>query len=185
MLDILGRTWWLLVLRGVGALIFGGIALLWPDLTVRVIVIVFGAFAIADGIFEIAGGIMGNNSQENRLLRILLGVVSLGAGLVALIWPDITALAILYVIAIWALIIGVMEIIAAFRLRRQIEGEWLLGLSGVISILFGIIAIIFPGAGILSLTWLVGIYAILFGAMLIALGFRLRSWFKQHEPRRG
>ena len=183
MLDVLRRSWWVHVLRGVGAVLFGLIALLWPDITVGALVLVFGAYAVVDGIFEIVGAFMGGTANESRLFRILRGVISIIAGIVAFAWPGITALALLYVVAIWALIIGVAEIVAAIRLRREIEGEWLLGISGLLSIVFGIIAILFPGAGILSLTWLLGIYAILFGVTLIALGFELRSWLRNRGPR--
>lgn len=177
MFDLMARSWWIHVLRGIGAIIFGVIALLWPDLTVGAMVIIFGVFAIADGIADIAGAfVFGGVPGESRLIRGLLGLVSIGAGIVALLWPDITALALLYVVAIWAIMIGVGEIVAAIRLREVIEGEWLLGLGGLLAIVFGVIAIIFPGSGILALTWLVGAYAILFGITLVAVGFEVRGW---------
>jgi uncharacterized membrane protein HdeD (DUF308 family) len=165
------------------AMVFGVIALIWPDVTVGALVIVFGIFAISDGVVEIAGAFMGGIANDSRLMRIVRGVVSIIAGVVAFVWPGITALTLLYIVAIWALIIGVAEILAAVRLRREIEGEWLLGIGGLMSIAFGVFAIIFPGAGILSLTWLVGIYAILFGITLIALGIEVRRLARDRGPR--
>ncbi|HJV04658.1 MAG TPA: DUF308 domain-containing protein, partial [Actinomycetota bacterium] len=107
---------------------------------------------------------------------VLEGVAGIGIAIITVIWPGVTALALLYLIAAWALVTGVMEIVAAIRLRKVIRGEFFLGLAGVASIAFGIIAILFPGEGALALVWLIGSYAILFGILLIALGIRLRSF---------
>ncbi len=183
MFELMARSWWVHVLRGIAAIVFGVVALLWPSLTVGAMVIVFGVFAIVDGVADLAGAfVLSRTGGESRLIRGLLGLVSIGAGIVAFVWPGLTALALLYIVAIWAIVIGIGEIVAAIRLREAIEGEWLLGLSGLLAVVFGVIAIIFPGSGILALTWLVGAYAILFGVTLVAVGFELRSWASRNRP---
>lgn len=174
MLHALARNWYVLVIRGVVAILFGVLALIWPGLSIVALVILFGAYAVVDGIFAIGAVVMGGDI-ENRWSLAFEGIIGLIAGIVAFVWPSITALALLYLIAFWAIITGLLEITAAVRLRREIAHEWALGLAGGASVLFGLIAIVFPGAGALSIIWLIGVYAIIFGVLLIALGLRLRS----------
>jgi uncharacterized membrane protein HdeD (DUF308 family) len=170
-------NWWALLLRGIAAVLFGLAALFWPGLTLFVLVVFFGAYALVDGIFALVAGIRGSGGF--RWLLIVEGALGVIAGLVALFYPGVTALVLLYVIAIWAIITGVLEVVTAISLRREIENEWLMGLGGVISVIFGIILAVLPGVGLLSLVWLIGIYALIFGIALIVLSFRVRG--QQHQ----
>ncbi len=173
MLPILAGNWWTLLLRGIAAVLFGLAALFWPGLTLFVLVVIFGAYALVDGVFAIVAGIRGSGGR--RWLLVAEGALGVLAGLVAIFYPGITALALLYVIAFWAIFTGVLRVVMAFSLRQEIENEWLMVLSGVLSVLFGAILAVLPGVGLLSMVWLVGIYAIVFGVALIILGFRVRS----------
>lgn len=173
MLSALTANWWALLLRGLLAVLFGLIALFMPGITLAALVLVFGAYALVDGVFALVAGIRGTGGS--RWVLIIEGVLGVLAGLVTFVWPGITALVLLYVIAIWAIFTGVAEIVTAIALRREIEGEWALILGGALSVIFGIILAVLPGVGLLSLVWLVGIYAILFGIALIVLAFRVRG----------
>ncbi len=175
MVTQLARNWWALALRGVCAILFGLAAFLWPGITIAVLVVLFGAYAFVDGIFALVAGVRSAGESERWWVLVLEGVAGILAGVIAFFWPGITAIALVYVIAAWAVVTGVFEIVAAIRLREQIEGEWLLGLSGVASLLLGIALILMPVAGAVAFIWVIGSYAILFGILLIALAFRLRS----------
>ena len=175
MLSNLSRYWWLLALRGVAAVIFGILAFVWPELTVGALVILFGAFVFVDGVANLIAGVGDRNVNERWWVMVLEGIVSIAAGVLTFIYPGITAIVLLYVIAFWALLTGVLEIAAAVRLRKEMEGEWALGLGGAASILLGLALIVFPGAGAIAVIWLIGAYAILFGALMIYLGFKLRD----------
>ncbi len=170
--------WWVFLLRGVLAVIFGIIALLFPGMALTSLVLVFGAYALIDGISAIVLSIGARRSDTQWWMHLLEGVVGVIAGVIALIYPSIAALTLLYVIAAWAIVTGVIEIILAFRLRREITNEFWLGLGGLLSIAFGVYTLIFPGAGALALITLIAIYAIIFGVIFILLAFRLRS----HTP---
>lgn len=174
MLTSVARSWWLFVLRGVIAILFGIAAFAWPALTLSVLVLLYGVFALADGIVAIAA-LFSSQRSEVWWPQLLQGLLSIGAGLVALFWPGITALALLWVIAFWAILTGIMQITSAIRLRKVISNEWLLVLGGVLSVALGIAFILLPGAGLLSAVWVLGVYAILFGILGISFGFRLRS----------
>jgi uncharacterized membrane protein HdeD (DUF308 family) len=169
---VAGRVWWTLLLRGVVAVLFGLAALFWPGKTLFVLILLFGAYTLVDGVFAIVGGITDSSRRWFLLIEGALGVV---AGLILLAWPDLGALVLLYVIAFWAIVTGVMEILAAISLRREIDNEWMMILGGGLSVLFGVILAVLPGAGLLSLTWLIGAYAIIFGIAFIVLGFRVRN----------
>jgi uncharacterized membrane protein HdeD (DUF308 family) len=173
-LPMMAGNWWALLIRGMAAVIFGLAALLWPGPTLYVLIIFFGAYALVDGLFAIAAGIRGTAARR-RWLLVAEGGLGVVAGLVTFFYPGMTALVLLYVIAFWAIFTGILKIVMAISLRREIENEWLMGLSGVVSVLFGIILAVLPGVGLLSLVWLIGIYAIVFGVAQIALGFRVRS----------
>ncbi|MAU01448.1 MAG: hypothetical protein CL608_30275 [Anaerolineaceae bacterium] len=175
MLSNLSRYWWLLALRGVAAVIFGILAFVWPQLTLGVLVILFGAYVFVDGVANLITGISDRNVNERWGLMLLEGIVGITAGVLTFVYPGITAVALLYIIAFWAVLTGVLEVAAAVRLREEIEGEWALGLSGIVSVLLGLALIIFPGAGALAVIWMIGAYAILFGALMIYLGFKLRG----------
>lgn len=176
MLNTLRRNWWALALRGVIAILFGIMAFIWPDITLGALVLLFGAYVLLDGIFAIIAAFRDREENAQWWLLLIEGLAGIAAGIVTFIWPGITAVVLLYLIAAWAIITGILEIIAAIRLREELSGELLLVLSGVLSIIFGFLLIIQPGAGALALVWLVAAYAIIFGIVLIALSLRLRSW---------
>lgn len=176
MLQVLARNWWLIVLRGVLAILFGVLAFLWPELTAEGLVIILGAYLLVDGAFEIVSAV--RRRREERRWGFLLsdGILGILLGIVALVWPEATAVALLYLIAIWAIVTGVLELFAAIELRRAITGEWLLGLVGIVSILLGVILFASPEAGIMGVVWAIGLYALLIGLLLVGLGWRLRGW---------
>jgi uncharacterized membrane protein HdeD (DUF308 family) len=178
----LSTPWWWLVVRGLAAIAFGVLAFAWPALTLLLLIALFAAYAIVTGAAAIIGALR-NRDDRGWWLVLLLGVVSLAAGVVAFFYPGITALALIIVIGVNAVCSGVLDIAMAVRLRREIQGEWLLGLAGVVSILFGVLAIALPGAGALALVWLISAYAIAIGALFVVLGFRLRS--AGHGPLHG
>jgi uncharacterized membrane protein HdeD (DUF308 family) len=175
MVETLTKYWWLVVLRGALAVLFGLLALIWPGVTVLVLVFLFGAYALVDGAFALGIGLFGGaRAAGRRGWLIVQGILGILAGIIAFAWPGATVLALLWIIAFWALFTGIMEIVTAIRLRREIEGEWLLILSGALSVLLGILLIAWPKAGILTVVFIAGIYALIAGVTLIVLGFRMR-----------
>jgi uncharacterized membrane protein HdeD (DUF308 family) len=172
-LPTLAGNWWVLLLRGIAAVLFGLAALFWPGLTLLVLIVFFGVYAVIDGIFAIVAGIRGSGGRKWLLLAE--GVLSVLAGLAVLFWPGMSALVLLYVISFWAILTGLLKVVMAIGLRREIDNEWLMILSGVLSVVFGVVLGALPGVGLLSLVWLVGIYALIFGVALIVLGFRVRG----------
>ena len=175
MVQSLARDWWLLVLRGVAGVLFGLGTIFWPGISLLVLVLLFGAYALVDGVFSMLAAVQAAQHRTRWWPSALEGVAGIAAGILTLAWPQITALVLLYLIAGWALITGILEIVAAIRLRKEIENEWLLALAGVASVLFGIGTAIFPGAGALAITWLIGAYAFVVGILFIALGLKLRG----------
>lgn len=175
MLQVLARYWWVLLIRGAVAILFGVMAIIWPGLTLRVLLILIGAFFIVDGIFAGVAAVRAVQQRTQWWPLALEAVAGIITGLVVWIWPGLSALALVYVIAAWAIITGVFELIAAVRLRQQIANEWLLALSGALSVLFGILIAVYPRGGALAIIWIIGIYAILVGLLLVVLSFRLRS----------
>jgi uncharacterized membrane protein HdeD (DUF308 family) len=175
LLEELTKHWWLLLLRGVAAIAFGVLAFIWPGVTLFTLVILYGAFALIDGILALVAAFASRGQTVPRWWLVLTGILGIAAGLIAMFWPGITALVLILFIGAWAVVRGVMEILAAFQLRKQIEGEWLLVLAGVLSMLFGLGVLIFPGTGALALVWLIAIYAIAIGVVMIMLALRLRA----------
>ncbi|HEY2106133.1 MAG TPA: HdeD family acid-resistance protein [Candidatus Binataceae bacterium] len=175
MVNLLARRWWLITLRGVAAIIFGLLAIALPRITLATLILLFGAYAFADGIFAVIHAIGGGDESESRWLLLLEGLLGIGVGLITFFEPGLTAIAMLFYIAAWSLATGVLEIAAALRLRKQVTGEFWLLLGGLCSIVFAIIVMVHPGAGALALVWLIGAYALLFGIFLLALGLRLRG----------
>ena len=173
LLPMLAGNWWALLLRGIAAVLFGLVALFWPGITLYVLIIFFGAYALVDGIFAIVAGVRGVGGR--RWLLLAVGVLGVLAGLIAFFYPNITALVLLYVIAFWAILTGILEVVMAISLRSEIENEWLMGLSGVLSVVFGVLLAALPRVGLLSLVWLIRIYALIFGVALIVLSLRLRG----------
>jgi uncharacterized membrane protein HdeD (DUF308 family) len=170
----LAKYWWAIALRGVLAILFGILAAMMPGLTLYVLVLLFGAYALVEGVFNVVAAISRRRTETHWWALLLEGLVSILAGLIAFVVPGLTALWLVYLISAWAIITGVLEIAAAIRLRKTIEGEWWLALSGVLSLIFGLFIAIAPGAGAIGLVLWIGAYAIIFGISLIALAFRLR-----------
>jgi uncharacterized membrane protein HdeD (DUF308 family) len=171
----LARWWWTFILRGILAIAFGILAFLAPPLGIGVLVGLFAAWALIDGVTNLWEGIQRRTKDRSWWLSVLEGIVSILAGVLALLFPAWAATALVLLIAAWAIVTGIFEIIAAIRLREQIRGEFWLGLAGLASILYGVVLFLFPAAGALALVWLIGGFAIAFGAFLIVLGWRLRS----------
>jgi len=173
---IIQRNWWVMAMRGLFAIIFGLIALVAPGIALLAFIYVFAAYAIVDGGIAIITAI-----QERELLYrwgwvLFEGILSILVGIIAFAEPGLTALVLLYFIAAWAIITGIMEIVAAFSIREFVSREVLLALAGIVSVAFGVLLFFFPGSGILSILWLVGIYGIVFGILFIVRAFQLRSW---------
>ncbi len=175
MFILLFRSWWSLLLRGLVAVAFGVLSLIWPQLSLAVLVLLVGAFLFVDGALGIWAAVRGRREESRWWLLLIDGLLGVGIGVVTFLWPGITALALLYLIAAWAVLTGILEIVAAVRLREVIEGEWLLGLAGVLSVIFGLGIALFPGAGAVALVAVIATFAILYGAILIALAFKVKK----------
>jgi uncharacterized membrane protein HdeD (DUF308 family) len=172
MLSNLARNWWVFALRGVFAIVFGVVAFAWPNLTGQALVLLFGFYALADGILALVIGI-GPGRGERWWGLILSGAAGIGIGVLTFIWPDTTALVLLYFIAAWLVIKGLFEVVAAVALRRVIAQEWALFLEGVVTTGLGVLLVVFPGAGLVSLVWTIGAYSLIAGAALLVLAFQL------------
>jgi len=182
MLGALAKNWWLVLLRGIAAIVFGVLAFVLPGVTLLTLIILYGAYALFDGVMAIAAAIMGGvgaNRMGPRWWLAVIGILGIAAGLLTFLWPGITALVLLIFIGVWSLLLGVFTIIGAIRLRKEIDNEWWLVLSGALSVLFGLAVLIWPGAGALAVVWMIGTYAILFGVLLVAFALRL----KQHAAK--
>lgn len=175
MAGLFARNWWLILLRGIAALVFGILALSRPGITLAVLVLLFGVYALVDGVFSVVGAASGWRHREDRWLLLLEGLLGIGAGFVTLQAPGITTLALVFFIAAWALATGILRIVAAIRLRKEIKGEIWMVLSGLAGIVFAFLVMERPAAGALALVWLIGWFAIVMGAMLTLLSFKLRS----------
>jgi uncharacterized membrane protein HdeD (DUF308 family) len=169
------RTWWLLVMRGIAAITFGVLALLWPGLTLLVMALLWGAYVLVDGLLSLLHAFKLRGRGLSVALWSLVGVLGVAAGVLAFIWPGLTAFVLLTLIAAWAIVVGALQLVAAWRLRRQIRGEWLLALSGALSLVFGALLVLQPQTGAVAVVMLVAGYAIAFGVVLMALGWRLRG----------
>jgi uncharacterized membrane protein HdeD (DUF308 family) len=169
-------NWWLLALRGLVAVVFGVLALMWPGATLITLVWLFGAFALLNGILSLVLAAKTPKGYPKVGSLIFGGLLGILAGLLALVMPGITALGLLILIAAWAIVTGVMELVAAVRLRKIITNEWLLILVGIASVAFGVILLLRPAAGALALIWLIGAWALVFGILLMILAFRMRNW---------
>lgn len=175
MLHALARNWWLLLLRGIAGIVFGVLAFALPGLTLVTLIILYGAYALAGGVFAIAAAIMGPGGTGPRWWLAVAGLCGVVAGLLTFMWPGVTTLVLLLFIAGWAIATGILEIVGAIQMRREIDNEWMLILSGVLSVLFGLAIAIMPGAGALALVWVIGAYALVSGALQIALALKLRG----------
>jgi uncharacterized membrane protein HdeD (DUF308 family) len=186
MMSVVPEHWWAFVLRGIAGVIFGILTFLMPGMALLTLVFLFGGYAIVEGVLNVVAALRRTEPRRRPAWVLLLwGIVSVLAGLVAFFMPGLTALSLLAVIAAWSIGTGVLEIVAAIRLRRQIAREWLLALSGVLSVAFGVLLIVFPGAGALAVLLWIGASAIVFGALLIALGVKLRTRARAERPHTG
>jgi uncharacterized membrane protein HdeD (DUF308 family) len=174
LLRSLSDNWWLVLLRGIASIVFGILAFMWPGLTLVVLVLMYGAFALVDGVLAIAGAVMGGR-PGSRWWLALVGIAGVLAGLFTFFWPGITAFVLLIFIAAWAIAIGAFQIVGAIRLRKEIDNEWLLILSGVVSVLFGFLLLAQPAAGALALVWIIAGYSVAFGIILVIFSFRLKG----------
>src|SRR5436309_8543985 len=175
LIETLKRHWWVPVIRGIAAIVFGVIAFAYPGLTVAMLVLFFGAWVLVDGVFRVVGAIGHRASDKEWGFDLIIGIVGIIIGFLTFHAPQITALALIIYIAAWALMIGATEIALAIKLRREIKGEWFLILMGLVSIVFAVMLLWNPLPGALALVWLIGSYAIVFGILGIILGFRLGS----------
>jgi uncharacterized membrane protein HdeD (DUF308 family) len=174
MLIVYRHSWWTLALRGLVAVIFGLLTFILPGITLTTLVLLFGAYVLVDGVFAIAAGLKARESKRWWVL-LIEGVLGVIAGVLTFLMPGMTALFLLGLVAAWAMLTGVTEIVAAIQMRKYITNEWLLALSGVASLLFGVLLLINPGIGLLTLVWFIGAYVMVFGILLLALAFRLRG----------
>ena len=178
MVEALSRYWWAFVVRGIFAVLFGILAYSWPGITLATLVIFFGVYILIDGILLIIKAIANWSGREDRWLLLLEGLLGIGIGIITFVAPGVTAIGLVLYIAAWSLATGVLEIAAAVHLRKEIKGEPWMIVSGIASVLFAVLLMFFPGAGALGLLWLIAAYAIIFGVVLVILGFKLRG----HRP---
>jgi uncharacterized membrane protein HdeD (DUF308 family) len=180
--DTLSRYWWTTLLQGMLWILFGTLMFLQPGISLLALTLMFGAFALADGLVSIVSGIGGRHSNDSWWIWLLAGLVAVGVGLVTLFTPQITAFALLICIAIWAIVTGVLEIIASIQLRKEIQGELWLGLAGVVSVAFGVFLLARPGLGALSLLWVIALFAIVFGLVQVVRAFEARNFVRALRP---
>jgi uncharacterized membrane protein HdeD (DUF308 family) len=185
MLETLSRNWWLFAIRGIAAIAFGLLAFTWPALTLRVLVALFAIYALVDGVSLLASLARGGPRRRPAWTVGVMGVLGLVAGIVAVLWPGITALALLYVVAFWAVALGILQIWTAITLRREVQGELWMVLGGAIAVAFGLFLAVFPGTGLLSLVWLVAAWSIVFGVSSLLLAARLRDHAEHWAPAPG
>jgi uncharacterized membrane protein HdeD (DUF308 family) len=175
MFNLMTQNWWAIALRGLVAVLFGIATFMWPGITLWVLVALFGAFALINGIFAVIEAFRRDVSRERWWSLLFEGVVGILIGVVTLTWPGLTAMGLLYLIAFWAIVTGVFEIITAIRLRHEIRGEWMMALIAILSMAFGFLLVAFPATGALSVILIIGAFAFATGALMIALAFKLRS----------
>ena len=178
----LARNWTWIVFRGVVAIIFGVLTLRNPAITLTVLIMLFGAYALIDGLMMVIAAVSNRRGEEGWVALFFAGMCGILIGIGTFVMPAITATVLLVFIAVWAVVIGIAQIVAAIRLRKVITGEWMLAVAGVVSVLFGLILIARPAAGALAVVFWIGAYAVFYGIILIALGFRLRSWKRPLTP---
>ncbi|HEV7802678.1 MAG TPA: DUF308 domain-containing protein [Burkholderiales bacterium] len=174
--ELLGRAWWMLALRGAAGILFGFLALFWPDLTLLLLVGMFAAYALIGGIAAISAAIRNRSIRTDWWIPLLLGLCTIAAGLIAVAAPGVTALVLIAVMGANAIVTGVLDVIAGVRLKKRGRTEWLLFFIGILSVLFGIFVLLVPGAGALALVWMISTYAIVTGALLLVLGLAARNW---------
>ena len=174
----LARHWWVVLLRGLVAIAFGVLTFTRPALSLAALLLFFGAFVFADGLLHVWTAVT-DKEHENRWLLLLGGLLGIGVGLLAFFTPGLPAIAVLFYIAVWAVATGLLDIVAAVRLRKEIQGEWMLGLGGLCSVAFGVVLIARPAVGALAVLWIIAAYAVAFGVILTLLSFRLKGLAKK------
>ena len=177
--NVLSRGWSFLLFRGIAAIAFGLLTWVWPGISLTALVLLFGFYALVDGLLAVWAAIAGRGASEYWWVLLLGGFVGIGVGFLAFTHQDLTALALLFYIAVWAIATGVLEIFAAIRVRKEVTGEWRLILAGLVSVAFGAFLLARPNAGALTVLWVIATYAILFGILLVMLAFKVRSFGKQ------
>jgi uncharacterized membrane protein HdeD (DUF308 family) len=175
----LNRMWGALAIRGLVALIFGILCFVWPGMTIRVLIFIFGFFALADGIFSLLGFFRAVKEGGGWGSLLFEAIVGIAVGLIVIFYPGLSAIALVYWIAAWAIVTGTFEIIVAIRIRKEVKGEWVMVVSGIVSILFGLILFSRPGVGALAVVWIIGVYAIVFGVLMLALAVRAKKVAKE------
>src|SRR5262245_52642180 len=175
MLHALAKCWWLLLLRGIAAIVFGVLAFIWPGLTLVTLVLLYGAFMLVDGVVALIAAFTGSARPVPTWWLVIAGLAGTAIGILTFLWPGVTAIVLVLFIGAWALVHGIFQIVGAIQLRKEIDNEWMLILGGALSVLFGAIIIIAPGAGALGLVWVIATYSIVFGILFVALALRLRK----------
>ncbi len=178
---MLQKSWWLVVLRGIFAIIFGILALVWPGVTLLVLIIFFGAYSLVDGVAGVIRAISARRSLPRWWLVLLSGLAGIAVGVITFAWPGITAFALLILIGVWAIVLGIFEIGAGIEGRKVVSDHWWLIVSGVLAVIFGILLLALPVAGALAIVWLIGVFAILEGIVFVFAGFKLHSASKRLE----
>jgi len=175
MLHMLAKAWWLVLLRGIAGIVFGVLAFMWPGLTLITLVLFYGAYALVDGVLALIAAFTGGTKPVPTWWLVVVGLLGIVAGLVTFLYPGITALVLIFFIGGWSIAHGVFEIVGAIKLRKEIDNEWWLILAGALSVIFGLIVLVAPGAGALALIWVIAAYSIVFGVLLVGLSLRLRK----------
>jgi uncharacterized membrane protein HdeD (DUF308 family) len=176
MLSLVSRDWWVYAVRGIAAILFGIMALIWPGPTLAVLILLFGAYAFVDGVALLVALARGDVlARSHKWITGLMGVLGIAVAIATLVWPGMTALTLLYLVAIWAIGMGILQIASAIEFRREIDGEFFVVLGGIFSIVLGGLLVAFPGTGLLSLVWLVGFWAELFGFSSLGIAYRLHG----------
>jgi uncharacterized membrane protein HdeD (DUF308 family) len=176
MVRLLAHAWWALAVRGLAAILFGILTLIWPGITLEVLILFFGVYALLDGVLSAVSAFVNRKHDRTWWWLLLSGLAGVVVGVLTFVFPGLTAIMLVYLIAARALIVGVIELAAAVALRREVSNEWLLVLRGIFAILFGLVLAIAPGAGALAMVLMIGVYAIIAGILLLLVAFRLRSW---------
>lgn len=169
------RLWWMIVLRGLAALLFGLVAIFWPGISLDALVILFGAYALADGVIAVFGSRRMAAGEPRRGFMALTGITGIVIGLISIFWPEATVVLLLYFVAAWALVFGVIEIAGSFRLKKEFGPDWPVSKGGILLVAFGLLLVIFPGAVAVAATWVIGIFALLIGIALLSFAWRRRE----------
>jgi uncharacterized membrane protein HdeD (DUF308 family) len=173
-----------IALRGAAALVFGVATMVWPDVTLLALVLLWGAFVLVDGLFALTAAVVGDGI-EHRVWMALYGAAGVTVGVVTFLWPSITGRVLLFLIAVWAFVVGVIQLVVAFNLRKEIAHEWALGVAGALTVALAVVLVVWPGATAVAIAWVIGLYATLLGLLLLAVAWAVHSEIRRLEPRGG